>query len=476
MKAAWATAIEEILAQYRESLGPLDPARALGDLCIWLGHSKTDPEVIKISGVMRELLQEHGATVMPETGFGGAFDESLAQEQVRKADLIAMLAITPGVSAEALELCNIDKSGADKMRVYMPDEYRGGYIHGLLDRKHKARISPFALDRLRADREPELCRKIFCDALTAAFNKQRKNLVAPQYCPQIGIVTALSKELRAVRDILQDPVPQPIRRGDGLREYLHGTLPAKDGGDHKIVLALGGKGNNSAAISATNLLRDFGSVEHIFMVGIAAGVPCPTKAEDHVRLGDVVVANGTGVIQYDMIKQKTKSVEYVPSPRSPSPEWLQVIELMLATMPKPPAFWAYLDKMLSDRNLARPKKDVLSDSLRAKGRPLKHPKDPARTKGRPRVHQGPIGSANKVLKSAKARDEVSGKFKLRAIEMEGSGVADATWALGKTYMIVRGISDYANEKKADDWQDYAACAAAAFTRQLIEGMPLKTTA
>jgi nucleoside phosphorylase len=475
MKAAWNTAIEEVLAQCRDTLGPLDPTRALHDLCIWLGHSKTDPEVIKIAGVMRELLQAHGATVMPETGFRGVFDQSLVQEQVRRADLIVMLAITPGVSAEALELCNIDKSGADKMHVYMPDEYRGGYIHGLLDRK-KARISPFPLDRLRSGGEPELCRTLFCDALTAALDKQRKKLVAPRHRPQIGIVTALPKELRAVQDILQNPTPQRIRDGDGLREYLHGTLPAKDGGDHQIVLALGGKGNNSAAISATNLLRDFDSVEHIFMVGIAAGVPCPTKAEDHVRLGDVVVASGMGVIQYDMIKQKTKSVEYVPDPRAPSAEWLRVTETMLATMPATPQFWEYLDKMLSGRNLSRPKKDLLNDSPWGKSRALRHPKDPARTTGRPRVHQGPIGSGNKVLKSAKGRDEVSGKFKLRAIEMEGAGIADATWAHGKPYMIVRGICDYANEKKADDWQDYAAYAAAAFTRQLIEAMPLKINA
>jgi nucleoside phosphorylase len=436
MKAAWNTAIEEVLAQCRDTLGPLDPTRALHDLCIWLGHSKTDPEVIKIAGVMRELLRAHGATVMPETGFRGVFDQSLVQEQVRRADLIAMLAVTPGVSAEALELCNIDKSGADKMHVYMPDEYRGGYIHGLLDRK-KARISPFPLDRLRSGGEPELCRTLFCDALTAALDKQRKKLVAPRHRPQIGIVTALPKELRAVQDILQNPTPQAV---------------------------------------AVHLLRDFDSVEHIFMVGIAAGVPCPTKAEDHVRLGDVVVASGMGVIQYDMIKQKTKSVEYVPDPRAPSAEWLRVTETMLATMPATPQFWEYLDKMLSGRNLSRPKKDLLNDSPWGKSRALRHPKDPARTTGRPRVHQGPIGSGNKVLKSAKGRDEVSGKFKLRAIEMEGAGIADATWAHGKPYMIVRGICDYANEKNADDWQDYAAYAAAAFTRQLIEAMPLKINA
>jgi nucleoside phosphorylase len=461
MKETWATAIDEVLAQCQDSLGALDRSRVLDNLSIWLGHSKTNPEVMQISGVLRELLQAHGATVMPDSGFRGPFDESLVQEQVKKADLIAMLAITPGVSAEALELCNIDKSGADKMHVYMPDEYRGGYIHGLLDRKHKARISPFALDRLRSRREPELCRTIFCDALTAALDKQRKKLVAPHPRPSIGIVTALPKELLAVRDILQNPTFPTFRDGDDYREYLHGTLPAKDGGEHQIVLALGGMGNNNAAISATNLLRDFGSVEDIFVVGIAAGVPCPTKPADHVRLGDVVIANGMGVVQYDMVKQSTKSVKYVSAPRPPSAEWLRVADRMLASMPASPPFWDYLDKLLSGRNLARPKKDQLNDTPWVKrGARVSHPRDPARKKDRPRIHQGPIGSGNKVLKSAKVRNDISGKFGLRAIEMEGSGIADAAWAHGKSFMIVRGICDYANDTKMDDWQDYAACAAA----------------
>jgi hypothetical protein len=58
----------------------------------------------------------------------------------------------------------------------MPDEYRDGYIHGLLDRKHKAKISAFALDKLRSGGEPDLCRKIFYDALNAAFDSKERSL------------------------------------------------------------------------------------------------------------------------------------------------------------------------------------------------------------------------------------------------------------------------------------------------------------
>lgn len=39
------------------------------------------------------------------------------------------------------------------------------------------------------------------------------------------------------------------------------------------------------------------------------------------------------------------------------------------------------------------------------------------------------------------------------------------------YLVVRGICDYCDSHKNDDWQQYAAIVAAAYTRALIESMP-----
>jgi len=61
------------------------------------------------------------------------------------------------------------------------------------------------------------------------------------------------------------------------------------------------------------------------------------------------------------------------------------------------------------------------------------------------------------------------------VEMEGSGIADATWNAGQHYLIIRGICDYCDENKNDLWQGYAAVAAAAYTRALISSMHLDTT-
>jgi nucleoside phosphorylase len=68
-------------------------------------------------------------------------------------------------------------------------------------------------------------------------------------------------------------------------------------------------------------------------------------------------------------------------------------------------------------------------------------------------------------------DQLRDKFKVKAIEMEASGIANATWNREVGYLVVRGICDYCDSHKNDDWQQYAAVVAAAYTRALIESMP-----
>ena len=107
------------------------------------------------------------------------------------------------------------------------------------------------------------------------------------------------------------------------------------------------------------------------------------------------------------------------------------------------------------------------DSLLTKRR-IQHPNDPYRRKGQPKIHYGKIGSANTLLKDPTLRDELGKKYGVLAIEMEGSGIADGTWRSGKSYILIRGISDYCDLMKNDLWQQYAAIAAAAYARSLIE--------
>ena len=61
--------------------------------------------------------------------------------------------------------------------------------------------------------------------------------------------------------------------------YVLGALPSKNGRHRVAVLLLPDIGNNSSSIGSALLTASYPSVECVFMVGIAGGVPDPS---DHV--------------------------------------------------------------------------------------------------------------------------------------------------------------------------------------------------
>jgi nucleoside phosphorylase len=292
--------------------------------------------------------------------------------------------------------------------------------------------------------------------------------------PTIGIITALPKEYAAVNVLLENKSDKYKIPGSGAgRRYCLGEIPSEEGKKYNLVLANAGMGNNIAAARASLLLEHFPNVKSIIMVGIAGGVPYPNQVDDHVRLGDIVVSNENGVIQYDFIKQEIKEITHRNPPRPPSASLLDAVKYLEADEILGNRPWEkYIDQALSIIETTRPseEKDVLycSDSQEEI---IKHPEDPKRIKGQPRVFTGPIASANILQKDPEARDKLRKKFRVKAIEMEASGIADATWNHEVGYLVVRGICDYCDSHKNDEWQQYAAIVAAAYTRALIESMP-----
>src|SRR5262249_9805613 len=131
---------------------------------------------------------------------------------------------------------------------------------------------------------------------------------APYPHPTIAILTALPKELAAVKCAVDDLQPIAIPGAGAGRRYEVGTVPAASGGPHAVAPALADMGTNIASARAALLLEHFPSVRSILMVGIAGGVPSPAKADEHVRLGDVVVSNQAGIVQYDFVKETAHDI------------------------------------------------------------------------------------------------------------------------------------------------------------------------
>lgn len=292
---------------------------------------------------------------------------------------------------------------------------------------------------------------------------------------QIGIVTATPKEFAAVTAMLNNLKDYPVP-GDP-NTYCVGTVPSRSDGrnsENHIVATVSPKtGNNTATGVAANLLRSFPNVRDVLMVGIAGGIPNPKNPEKHTRVGDVVVSQYRGVVQYDMRRIDTEGIEIRDTSAPPSARMISLVNLLEAKRLAGEYPWEHhILRACHLEGATRPEEacDVLYDP-HDPDMMIEHPKDPTRRKGQPKIHYGLIGSANILLRNPKLRDQLRDKYGVLAIEMEGSGIADGTWIHGAQYMLLRGICDYCDEHKSDLWQPYAAVAAAAYARALLELLP-----
>jgi nucleoside phosphorylase len=183
-------------------------------------------------------------------------------------------------------------------------------------------------------------------------------------------------------------------------------------------------GNNAAALRAAKMLEHFDGLYCIIMCGIAGGIPHPQSPEDHVRLGDIVVTDRFGVIQYDLGKQKPGEFDHRHDPRPPSARMLEAVKILERNKLTGSRPWdEHLRVGLAARKYTRP--DLSSDViLDEDGKPIDHPivAEPP-----PRIFLGPIASSNAVQGDFRKRDSLRDKFKAKAVEMEGSGIADAAW-------------------------------------------------
>jgi len=295
---------------------------------------------------------------------------------------------------------------------------------------------------------------------------------AEQLAPAYGIITARPDEHAAVYALLEQPRSLTNSQLSDGQNYTLGAIPALDGSRHILILArTATQGTNAAAIETINLLKSFPTIKIVLKVGIAGGVPNPNKPDDHVRLGDVVASDEYGILQYDFKRQTATSSINISFPRSVSHELLRAVQrLEMAEIEKHERPWMrYLNQAMCLRRATRPDTttDVLFNSTKNKKRRLQHPTDSRRRDGEPRIFLGRIASANTLLKDPHLRDEL-GKMKVKAVEMESAGVADAVWQTRAGFFAVCGISDYCDDSKNDTWNPYAVIAAAAYMRALLE--------
>lgn len=297
---------------------------------------------------------------------------------------------------------------------------------------------------------------------------------------QVGWICALSVEAELAElmlDKTHDPIPLPARDEN---IYTFGQIDVNgQGGSHNIVIARlpsAETGTAAAATVAKDMLRTFTNLKFGLMVGIAGGIWSP---EVDVRLGDVVVGapddNGPGVVQYDHGKY-IQGKEFVHRGiLDKAPKVLRTAVSVAKQVRRRKAFLSHLNDDDVKELAPRPTDDILFEAAYAHpdgarscaGCEVQRKKDrPDRRDLVPLVHYGAIASGNGVVKDALFADDVRRKHGILCFEMEAAGLDNFPC------LVIRGISDYADTHKNDDWHAYAASTAAAYAKELLRMVPL----
>lgn len=85
----------------------------------------------------------------------------------------------------------------------------------------------------------------------------------------------------------------------------------------------------------------------------------------------------------------------------------------------------------------------------------------------PTIHYGLIASGNLLIKDALIRDRLAVEKDVLCFEIEAAGLMNTF-----LYLVIRGICDYSDSHKNKEWQGYTAIVAAAYTKDLLQRIPL----
>ncbi|KAF4337751.1 ankyrin 3 [Fusarium beomiforme] len=290
----------------------------------------------------------------------------------------------------------------------------------------------------------------------------------------IGWISALPLEMTAAEIMLEEVHQSLPQDPQDSNTYTLGRVHERN-----VVIAClpkGQYGTNNAATVANDMKRSFTHIQYQLMVGIGGGAP----ALADVRLGDVVVS--TEVVQSDLGKAMPNGqFQRTSNPvRPPHPLMTAVSKLQASHSRGQNRMLAILsESILKLSHYARPKlQDLLfatnynhavsgttcdlCDQSKLVIRPSRQNTDPM-------IHYGRIASGNQVIKDGSTRDERSKELGTICFEMEAAGLIRSSPCL-----VIRGICDYSDSHKNKEWQEYAAIAAAVYTKELITMIPTQT--
>lgn len=253
----------------------------------------------------------------------------------------------------------------------------------------------------------------------------------PEVRADILLITGLTKELEWFSRTMGTEFRKVPRQGTS---YLYGVHRVGDREVSIVAIRQLGKGLTSAAVAATKAICLW-QPAMVVMTGICAGV------EHSVELGDLVVASQC----FEHSSGQLVDGEIIPLQNRIAMEpWLLDY---LMSMSDTEGFMSAIQSGFPGE---------LPDGFGS------------------RIHYGSMACGPQVVKDPVYVGRLrSREHSLLALDMESYGVVLAasmcsTPARTVHAVVVKGVADYADVNKNDDWHDFAAYASAAFTRNVLD--------
>lgn len=325
-------------------------------------------------------------------------------------------------------------------------------------------------------------RKLNHDDYTVAW-------ICPLLVEQIAAMKMLDKE--------HDRLPQPPQDSNA---YTLGEI----NGHNVIIASLPTPGNSPTAAVITQIKSTFRQVRFALLVGIGGGVPTKT-GEGPIRLGHVVVSKPvdehSGTIQYDRGKAEAEGrfrrtgclappppvllnaaqqmdAKRAISSKDPLIDHLRWIKTLKRRVREKYGYPGAKNDYLYNASYTHLNEDVSCDEggcdLNQRIARPREPEDGGNFEDEDGssgkyvvVHRGTIASGELVVKDALLRDRLAQQHRVLCFETEAAGaLADFPC------LTIRGISDYSDSHKNNEWHGYAAAVAAAYARELFFYMPV----
>lgn len=254
---------------------------------------------------------------------------------------------------------------------------------------------------------------IFLCASCSSISRNEKS--EPNLMPVTAILGAFEREVTLLEDRLTDPKEHQI---EGIR-FVTGTLHSRN-----VVVAWTGIGKVNAGMTTTLLIEHF-KPEQIIFTGIAGAV------NPELKPGDIVIAEKTA--HHDM------------GTVWPEGFFVKGVKNRLDGIENPVFFPA--DKMLLK---CAQRAAELIDMRRL---------ETVAGERKPKIITGVIVTGDSFIASTEKCDELRKKLQADAVEMEGAAVAQICYQRQINHLIIRSISDSADEGAVFDKQMFYILAA-----------------